>query len=215
MESSSNTSPKPRRRLLRYLLLATAVAVLAVAACNGWMLKTADERIHRNAAAAPKSSAAIVLGTTPGAKDAPNVFFTNRMDAAAAVWKAGKVHRIIVSGDNRWKDYDEPTSMLKALVARGVPADVIVRDYAGLRTLDTMFRAAKVFNVADAILVTDDWHLPRALFLADHAGIQCSGVASAPVPWSRSPTTRIREYLSRVKAALDIYVLNTKPRFSD
>jgi SanA protein len=137
------------------------------------------------------------------------------MDAAAAVWKAGKVRRIIVSGDNRRKDYDEPTSMLKALVARGVPADVVVRDYAGLRTLDTMFRAAHVFNVKDAIIVTDDWHLPRALFLADQAGIRSCGVASSPVPWSQSPMTRIREYLSRVKALLDVYVLDTKPRFGE
>jgi SanA protein len=179
------------------------------------MLVAASDRIHGRSTTAPESSTAIVLGTSPGSKDAPNVFFTNRMDAAAAVWKAGKVRRIIVSGDNRRKDYDEPTSMLKALVARGVPADVVVRDYAGLRTLDTMFRAAHVFNVKDAIIVTDDWHLPRALFLADQAGIRSCGVASSPVPWSQSPMTRIREYLSRVKALLDVYVLDTKPRFGE
>lgn len=214
MDSSPDNSRKPRKNLRR-ILLATAIATLAIAACNGWLLQRTDGRIFRDAGTVKKSTFAIVLGTSPGAKGAPNVFFTNRMDAAAAVWKAGKVRRIIVSGDNRRKDYDEPTSLLNALVARGVPAEAVTRDYAGLRTLDTMFRAAKVFSVEDAIIITDDWHLPRALFLADQAGIRSSGVASPPVPWSQSPMTRTREYLSRVKALIDVYVLNTQPRFSE
>lgn len=210
--------PVKKRRLakvLRMILLLAAAVCLAVLACNVAMVASASKRIFRDAKDAPPSEFAIVLGTTPGTREAPNLFFTNRMDAAASVWKAGKVKRIIVSGDNRRKDYDEPTAMLKALVARGVPAEVVVRDYAGLRTLDTMFRSAKVFAAQDAIIITDDWHLPRAMFLAGHAGIRASGVASPDVPWSHSPATRVREYLSRVKAALDIYILNTKPRFRE
>jgi SanA protein len=157
----------------------------------------------------------IVLGTSPGTAAAPNVFFTNRIATTAALWKAGKVKRIIVSGDNRRKDYDEPSAMRAALVASGVPRGVIVLDFAGLRTLDTMFRAARVFRVSKALVVTDDWHLPRAIFLADHAGIEATGVASLDVPWRHSPGTRVREILSRVKSVMDIYVLDTKPRFAE
>ena len=137
------------------------------------------------------------------------------MSTTAALWHARKLKRIIVSGDNRRKDYDEPTAMLNALVARGVPADKIIRDYAGFRTLDSMFRAVNAFKVTSAIVVTDDWHLPRALFLARRAGIAAIGVASRDVPWNIAPGTRIREILSRVKAVLDIYVLDTKPHFGE
>lgn len=201
------------RRILWVLGVLILAVVATVAGCSWWMIARASGRTTRDTNNVAAHETAIVLGTSPGTAAAPNVFFTNRIATTTALWKAGKVKRIIVSGDNRRNDYNEPSAMRAALVAGGVPREAIVLDYAGLRTLDTMFRAARVFQVSKALVVTDDWHLPRALFLASHAGIEATGVASKDVPWRHSPGTRVREILSRVKSVLDIYVLGTKPRF--
>jgi SanA protein len=98
-------------------------------------------------------------------------------------------------------------------VARGVPASVITQDHAGFRTLDSLVRAKEVFGVSKMIVVTDDWHLPRALFLAKAAEVDAVGAAFVDVPWNASITTRVRECFSRVKAIADVYVLRAKPKF--
>ena len=209
------SKPNWPRRIARTILILIVAGLIAIAGCNWWLISEADGKMTRDTNLVAAHETAIVLGTSPGSTSAPNIFFTNRIRTTAALWHAGKLKHIIVSGDNRRKDYDEPTAMLNALVAQGVPAHKITRDYAGFRTLDSMFRAVNAFKVTSAIVVTDDWHLPRALFLAESAGIAAIGVASRDVAWDVAPGTRLRELLSRVKAVLDIYVLNTKPRFSE
>jgi SanA protein len=103
--------------------------------------------------------------------------------------------------------------MRDALVARGVPAKLITQDHAGFRTLDSLVRAREVFGIEELVVVTDDWHLPRALFLARSAGVDAIGAAFEDVPWKQSAKTRVREWFSRVKAVADVYVLRTKPKF--
>ena len=103
--------------------------------------------------------------------------------------------------------------MRDAITARGVPQDAVTLDYAGFRTHDSMVRARKVFLVERLTIVTDDWHQPRALFLARAAGLDAVGFCSADVPFKMSGKTRIREWFSRVKAVLDVHVLRTQPRF--
>lgn len=209
------TKPSLLRKCIRIALACAGFTLCAAVACNWWLISRATPHMTRDVNNVAKHEFAIVLGTSPGTKGAPNIFFTNRIATTAALWRAGKVKRIIVTGDNRRKDYDEPTAMMNALAEQGVPESAILRDYAGLRTLDSMFRAASVFKITHAIIVTDDWHLPRSLFLAEHAGIEATGVSSRDVSWRHSPQTRIRETLSRVKAMLDIYLLDTKPRFRE
>ena len=135
------------------------------------------------------------------------------MDAAAELWRHGKVRHFIVSGDNSTKEYDEPTAMRAALVARGVPETAVTLDYAGFRTLDTMARAATVFGQKSLTVVTDDFHLPRSLFLAEAHGIDAIGFGGKPVPIEWSRKTRVREVASRIAAWLDVYVFKTKPKF--
>lgn len=154
-----------------------------------------------------------MLGTSPYVGKRKNLFFEARMNATAALWKAGKIKLVLVSGDNGTKNYDEPTAMRDALVRRGLPSEAITLDHAGFRTLDTMARAKTVFGLDKATVVTDDFHLPRALFLAKAHGIEAAGFESEPVPLDSSVKTRLREVGSRVKAWLDIYILGTKPKF--
>jgi SanA protein len=136
------------------------------------------------------------------------------MDAAAQLYKAGAINRLLLSGDNRYADYNEPVAMRDALRQRGIPEAALSLDYAGFRTLDSIIRAKKVFQLEqDVIIVTDDFHLPRALFLAEETGLHALGFSAEPVPWKRSYRTRFREYLSRARACLDVYLWKTQPHF--
>jgi SanA protein len=103
--------------------------------------------------------------------------------------------------------------MRDALVAKGVPVGAMTLDYAGFRTLDTVVRASDVFGLRRCIFVTDDFHLSRTLYLAEHYGLDAIGYETKPLAWGVSSKTRLREYLARVKAVLDVNLLGTQPKF--
>jgi SanA protein len=202
------------RRIIRITLLLTLALVLVIIACNAWLLIANRERIFHDHTALQPRDVALVLGTAPRlGRGLKNPFFEGRMDTAAKLWRDGKVRHLLVSGDNGQREYNEPVAMRDALVARGVPVSSITLDYAGFRTLDSLVRAREIFGVNRLVVVTDDWHQPRTLFLASAAGLDAVGACSVDVPWQISKMTRVREWLSRVKAVADIYVLRTKPKF--
>ena len=201
------------RRLLLIALLSLLACVLLIILCNAWLLAAARGRISSQSADIARRDVALVLGTSSRLPGGPNLFFEGRMNAAAMLWHDGKARHFLLSGDNSQKDYDEPTDMRAALLARGVPAQAITLDYAGFRTLDSLVRAREVFGVSRLIIVSDGWHLPRALFLADAGGLDATGFSSAETPWKWSARTRIREWFSRVKAVADVHLFRTKPRF--
>ena len=202
------------RKLLLVGFLSLALLAAFIGATNWWVLRAARGHLHTDVTYLPQNDVAVVLGTSPKLRGKwSNPFFEARMDAAAALVRSGKVQHLLVSGDNGHSSYDEPTAMKEALVQRGVPAEAISLDYAGFRTLDSMARAKRVFNLDRCTIVTDDFHQPRALFLAAQHGLKAEGFVGRPVPWKWSKKTRIREIGSRVKAWLDIYVLRTEPKF--
>lgn len=202
-----------RRLLLAGVLggaLATGLIFYARYAVQG----AAAERIASNVDAVQPSEVALVLGTSPELSDGrPNLYFEHRMDAAAELYHAGKVERLLVSGANPNHDYDESTAMKFALIKRGVPADNIARDYAGFRTLDSVVRAKEIFGCDEVIIVSQPFHIERALYLADHHGLQATGFAARDVPYTTGLKTQIREQLARVKAVMDVHLLNTEPKF--
>lgn len=201
------------RRWLRIALWSLVAIGLVIVLSNIRVLTAARGRIFANVSAINRCDVALVLGTSPHVGNFANPFFEGRMDAAAMLWRAGKVRHFLLSGDNSRKGYDEPTAMKTALLSRAVPADAMTLDYAGFRTLDSMVRAREVFGLSQLIVVSDGWHLPRALYLASTAGLDATGFSSAEVPWKWSMRTRIREWFSRVKAVADIWLLRTKPKF--
>jgi len=211
---SAFSSPGYRRWARRGFELGI-LGVLVVAGANGWILTRASERIFKSAAATPANDVALVLGTSRVSADgvSANPFFHGRLDAAAELYRAGKVKHLLLSGDNSRTGYDEPAWMREELVKRGVPISAMTLDYAGFRTLDSMARASLVFGLRRCTVVTDDFHLARALFLAQAQGVEAVGCQSLPVPWKRSWKTRIRELASRTVACLDVYVLHTQPHF--
>ena len=201
-------------KALWWALLSLAFTMTAVWLTNRWIAQRAAPRVFLAVEAAPTRNVALVLGTAAKTYGGyANPFFQNRIEAAAALYHAGKVRHLILSGDNHVQSYDEPSEMRAALLERGVPYEAMTLDYAGFRTLDSLARAQAVFGQTQLIVVSDEFHLPRALFLADAFSLNAIGFASRPVAEVYARKTVWREYFARVKAVLDVYVLNTQPRF--
>ena len=203
---------KPFRRIIRLSLYSAAALILLIAGVNTWMTARARGRIHTDAAAVPQEQVALVLGTGKFFGDRINIHWRARMDAAAALFKAGRVSHLLLSGDNSTKSYNEPEDMKQALIERGVPAADITCDYAGFRTLDSIVRAREVFDVTRCVIISDDFHLARALWLADCHGIIATAYHGDPVTWKSSGKSRVREWLARVKAVAD-EITGTDPKF--
>ena len=121
---------------------------------------------------------AIVFGARVYSNGRLSGMLRDRVDAAVELYKMGKVSKLLVSGDNQFEDYDEPSAMMNYAIAQGVPAADIQPDFGGRRTYDTCYRAKAIFQVHSAILVTQQFHLPRALFLCEQLGINAVGVAA-------------------------------------
>lgn len=201
------------RLILSILLLLIAVVLMA-----GLLAWFAERRLDRTAEAksfsdvgkVPAVDVAMVLGTAPiGPEGGPNRYFVYRLDAAAALYEAGKVKYFIVSG-HRDGRYDEPTAMRAGLVERGVPEEAIYRDFDGDRTLDSVARARLIYGQTRLIIVSQRFHLSRALFLARHEGIDAWGFEARDVDTPYSIFTELRRYPSALRAYWDVW-MNTPP----
>lgn len=160
----------------------------------------------------PDDGVMLVFGCDDWIDGRENLYFRYRIDAAAEVWKAGKARCVIVSG-HREKYYNEPERMRMALIEKGVPADKIVCDYDGLRTLDSVVRAKEIFGVEDVVFVSQQFQNERAAYLAKANGFKSySGYNARDVEGQGGLKTRIREVGARVKMWLDVRVLGTRPK---
>lgn len=181
---------------------------------NLWVIWKTQSRIFENLAEVPKAKVALLLGTSPNGKYGKNVFFMHRIQAAADLYHAGKVKKIIVSGDNSVENYNETVAMRNELEKLGVPNHAIVNDHAGFRTLDSVVRAKSVFDQNEIIIVSQKFHIQRAIYIADAWGIEATGyVAKDPIHGKPYYKVIAREYFARIKAFLDCYVLGTNAKF--
>jgi SanA protein len=211
---------------LRAFLTRNRAFLVAVITCSGligggilfWADRAcqsaAQGRIFRSIEEVPHNEVALVLGTsktTLGGRD--NLHFNQRIEAAAALYRAAKVKRLLVSGDNHTKDYDEPTDMRNALIAAGVPRQAITCDYAGFRTLDSVMRAKSVFGLSDFTIVSEEFHCPRALWIARKHGLNAVAFAAPDLSLRWSVRVKLREVLARAWCGIDLYVLHRGPRF--
>ena len=205
------------KRLALAVALLLGVAVAAVA--GAWVVidLSSSARIYDDPDALRPAKAGLVLGSARLARDyVANPFFATRIAAAAALFRAGKVEYLIVSGNQARGGrprggYDEPTDMRDALVAAGVPRQRIYRDYAGYRTLDSVVRAREVFGLDRVIVISQAFHLSRALFLAHARGLDDDGFAAENPAWRYRLRTFLREIGARVVAVLDVW-LGAQPR---
>lgn len=202
------------KRWKRWVFIYTPVFVLIfIIASDDIVTDSAKGKLFDRISDVPPRSTALVFGTSPFTRSGENLYYKYRMEAVAALWKSGKIKHIIVSGDNSTQYYDEATAMKEALSAIGVPDSVITLDYAGFRTLDSVVRCKWVFGQSDIIVVSQQFQNERAIFIANHFGINAVGFNAKDVPDRYGFKTQMREYLARVKAVLDIYLLKTEPKF--
>ena len=171
----------------------------------------AASRIYQESEA-PSKRVAIIFGAGLRRDGTPTAMLRDRVLTGADLYFSGKVEKLLMSGDNRFVNYNEPESMRQFALSVGVPDEAIVLDYAGRRTYDTCYRARVIFGVESAVLVTQAFHLPRALFLCNMLGMDTIGVAASNCYWNGSPFVwDVREQLATIAAFLDLYVSSPSP----
>lgn len=172
-----------------------------------------ESLIYKSTAEIPTRRAAIVFGAGLQRDGTPSPVLRDRVEAAVQLYKAGKVEKILMSGDNRFVDYNEPGAMFNFAVELGVPAEDIVLDYAGRRTYDTCYRARWIFNLKEAVLVTQTYHLSRALYTCNLLGLPSIGYSSDLRTYYPSSyfIWNIREIPATFMALVDIWFRHPIP----
>lgn len=201
--------PRTRAGQRRLLWAVMAGCVLALLPAT-WLRLSAADRL-RTTADVPRTEVAVVFGA--GLWDGePSPYLAHRLDAAVTLYRAGRIEVVLVTGDNSREDYDEPDAMRAYLTDHGVPDRRIVSDYAGFDTWDSCVRARRIFGVDRAVLISQDFHIRRAVALCEAAGVDSYGVGVAAehdVTWYYGGA---RELFAAGKAALDA-VFRPDPRF--
>lgn len=191
------------------LLLAAASIVI----CSRLIENRAESKVYDEVAEIPYNKTALLLGTSPTLKNGnENLYYVYRIEAAVKLYRAGKVKQIIISGDHRKQNYNEPEEMKQALMKQSVPDSIIHLDYAGFRTLDSVVRAKEIFGQDSITVISQQFHNERAIFLAERHGIHAIGFNAENVSRYNGLKTTIREYLARVNVFLDI-AIDKQPHF--
>lgn len=202
-------------RIIKWIFLSIMVMGLGLLVVDTYVSKQAEPNLFDDIKKIPAKKAALVLGTAKymvgGGK---NYFYTYRIRAAAALFKAGKVKAIVVSGDSSTKYYDETSKMRNDLIREGVPQKYITLDTLGVSTLDSVLRAEAIFDLKDYIIVSQRFHLERALFISRAKGQKTIGFMAKDIPGTAAAyRMKGREYLARAKAFLDVTILQTQAKF--
>ncbi|MEQ9424895.1 MAG: ElyC/SanA/YdcF family protein [Cyclobacteriaceae bacterium] len=202
------------KKAITFLVSASISFLVIILIANFWIVNSTSPRLYSDIEALPNFKVGLVLGTSKYVVGGGvNDFWENRMQAATDLYKAGKIMHIIVSGDNRKANYNEPQKMHQKLVELGVPAISITMDFAGLRTLDSIVRCKEVFDQDSVIIITQPFHNHRALFISDFYEIDAVGYSAADSDSNGRYMVYLREYMARFLAVVDLYILNTEPKF--
>jgi vancomycin permeability regulator SanA len=200
----------PTRWARRGLAAALGLGLLAGAAVLGsvaWVRATAAGHTYADTdlGAVPPAPVALVLGAQVYPSGRPSPFLAGRLDLAKRLYDEGLVRVILVSGDNMAREYNEPDAMRAYLLARGVPADKVVADYAGFDTYDSCARAQRIFGVDELLVVTQGYHLPRAVATCRALGLDAEGVGDTTVSGSQAwRRGAVRDQLATVKTVWDV-----------
>jgi SanA protein len=174
------------------------------------MVSTAGNKTYL-AEEVPPARAAIVFGAGLTASGAPTTVLKDRVTTAVGLYQAGKVEKILMSGDNRFLNYNEPGAMKSFALELGMPEEDIVLDYAGRRTYDTCYRAEAIFQLDQAILVTQKFHLSRALYTCNSLGLESVGVKADLRPYRDEGFWNIREIPASLVAFIQVHLTRPEP----
>ena len=218
-DAVSSPQKKKRHILVRRLALVLAcmlfLGMLALLAADLRVERRAAGRVYGDVSDIPAREYGLLPGTSRLVHGKYlNTYFYNRIHAALELYRAGKIRKIIVSGDNGRADYNETGDMARELIAEGVAPEDVLSDYAGFRTLDSVVRARNLFGASELTVISQRFHCERAIYLASEHGVDALGFEADEVaPRAIRVKLAVREALARVLAVLDAEVLKTKPHF--
>jgi len=198
-------------RILLSVLGITLIAVFAVAVINKSVHSQTNGKIQKSITEIPSEEpkrVAIVFGAGIHKNGMPSNSLYDRVLTAVELYRAGRVKKLLMSGDRQGDSYDEPGMMKKIAVELGAAESDIVLDNDGKRTLDTCFRAKEIFDIQKAVLVTQDYHLPRALYLCESAGIDAVGITANRRTYDREDYYQLREFFSIANAWFEMNVIS-------
>jgi SanA protein len=193
--------------LFRLIVGVLIVTIVFTIFCNVLIISQTKSKIYHEVSEVPKREYALVLGTSKRTvKGEANTFFDNRMTAASELYKQGRVKKLLLSGDNRTKYYNEPNDMRLALLKKGVPENVILMDTAGFRTIESVYRCSHVYNQKDVTIITQEFHAFRALYISQYYDMNAIAYLAEEVPIYSAAKVNIREFFARPKAIFDLYL---------
>lgn len=205
----------PRLTLVWWRLVAfTAFCLAFLLASNAWLVGVTSARLIKPEEGCRSDfEVALVFGTSQFLRSGrSNPHYYGRINLAAQLFQQGRVEHLLLSGDNRSLYYNEPAKMQQDLLDRGVPLEAMTLDSAGFSTFDSLKRSRDVYGLHQLVLITQEYHLPRALFIADHLGIEASGCAAEGPEWSAMRKVWLREVAARLKTLGDLYIWQREPR---
>ncbi len=180
---------------------------------NAWITLYSSSLRYHDPSEIPKRQVGLVLGTSRYTSEGEsNVFYKARILAAKELYETKKVDCLLLSGDNTTINYNEPIAMQNSLLELGIPPERMYLDYAWVRTLDSIVRASDIFGLKSFVIISQPFHIDRAIFIAKNNGIDAIGYEAESVSFWKAPKIYIREYVSRVMVFYDIFI-GTKPRF--
>ncbi len=202
-----------RKYLFIGIVLSMVFALLSIFIADNAVTQNAETKNFQSVDNIAYNRVGLLLGTGKYTQfGTVNLYYKYRIQAAERLFKAGKVSYFLVSGDNSRKGYDEPSDIKADLIAKGVPAQNIILDYAGFRTLDSIVRAKEIFGQSNITIISQKFHNERAIYLAEKYGMTAIGFNAKDVSRNYSRMTQLREKLARVKMMLDI-LMGVKPKF--
>ncbi len=207
-----------RRRVLFWSLLVVGIIVvlagLGLLVPNLMIIRSAHDYIVQSPEDAPHAQCVIVLGALVHPDGTPSPMLADRLDTSIKLYEVGKVDKLLLSGDHGQTTYDEVNVMLDYVLARGVPDEDVFTDHAGFDTYATMYRARDVFKVETALIVTQDFHLSRAVYTARTLGLEATGVVADLQDYgSKETQSALREVLARDKAILQLHITHPEPKY--
>ncbi len=201
-------------RLVRNIIIVILAVPITALLISHWVIEfNARNKTFDTVGEIPKNKVGLVLGTSRHlAEGGMNPYYSHRINATIALFNAGKIDFVLVSGDNGSIYYNEPTTFKKDLMEGGIPEDRIYLDYAGFRTLDSMVRARFIFGLDSVTVISQEFHNKRAIYLAESKGLKALGFNAEDISGDQARKVRLREYFARVKVFMDL-LFNTQPRF--
>ena len=201
-----------KKNLKKIIILTVLISVLVVFSVNIYVVNKSKAFIYKHTETTPRCYTAIVLGALVSKTEYLSNYLHDRMVVSIELYKTKKIKRFLLSGDHGRKDYDEVNTMKNYLLDRGVNTEDIFLDHAGFNTYSTMCRAKDVFDVTDALIITQDFHLSRAVYIAREKGLKAYGVSADRRNYGWILKLQVRETLANVKAFVDV-TINKRPRF--